>query len=133
VTAYVRPMRIAEAPTTIPTRLQERYKGSQTWFSGTVTAGGNTADMDLGVYGAAEVQLRVTAVSGTSPSLSVYIEGKFEPTDSYKSIASQTNITAAGTWFFTINPLVFRFVRVRWTVAGTTPSFTFTVAAQLMT
>jgi hypothetical protein len=64
--------------------------------------------------------------------LNVYIEGKFEATGDYKVLASQTGITSTGVWFLTVNPLAFRFIRVRWVVGGTSPSFTFTVVAQAM-
>jgi len=103
-----------------------------TLYSGTVTANGNTADIDVSTISALEIELKVTTVSGTSPTLDVYIEGKFEATGDYKTLASQTGITATGIWFLTIDPLRFRYIRVRWVVGGTSPSFTFTVAGQAM-
>jgi len=116
----------------VPYEKQSVYKPPPvTLFSGTVTANGNTADIDVSNYTAMEIELKVTSVSGTSPSLSVYIEGKFEATGDYKVLASQTGITGTGVWFFTINPLIFRYIRVRWVVGGTNPSFTFIVTAQM--
>jgi hypothetical protein len=79
-----------------------------------------------------EVEIKVTSVSGTTPTLDVYIEGRFEATGDYKVLASQTGITSTGVWFLTVNPLVFRYIRVRWVVTGTSPSFIFTIAAQAM-
>jgi hypothetical protein len=116
----------------VPTDMQNRYKAPLTLFSGTVTANGNGSDIDVSSFSVTELQLKVTSVSGTSPTLSVYIEGKFEVTGDYKVLASQTGITAVGTWYFTINPCAFRYLRVRWVVGGTSPSFTFRVDGQGM-
>ena len=124
---------IANSEIIVPVDLQARLKSPGfTLISGTRTSSGNTVDLDLSLYSAVEIILKVTSVGGTTPSLDIYIEGKFEATNDYKVLASQTGINATGTWFFTINPLIFRYVRVRWVVSGTNPSFTFTVAAQAM-
>jgi hypothetical protein len=117
----------------VPVDLQARYKPPGfVLFSGTVTTNGNTADIDVSNFSAMEIALRVTSVSGTSPSLSVFIEGRFEATGDYRVLASQTGITSTGVWFFTINPLIFRYIRVRWAVSGTNPSFAIQVVAQAM-
>jgi hypothetical protein len=116
----------------VPTDIQNRYKAPLTLYSGTVTANGNYTDIDVSPYSVLEIEIKVTAVSGTSPTLDVYIEGKFENTGDYKTLASQTGITATGIWYFTINPNAFRYIRVRWVVGGTSPSFTFRVDAQGM-
>jgi hypothetical protein len=124
---------IATSEIMVPVDMQARYKSpGLTLFSGTVTSSGNTADIDLSLYSILEIEIKVTSVGGTTPTLNVYIEGKFEATGDYKVLASQTDITSTGIWFLTINPLVFRFIRVRWLVGGTSPSFTFTVVAQAM-
>jgi putative transposon-encoded protein len=116
----------------VPADVQNRYKAAITLFSGTVTANGNSADIDVSPFSVLEIELKVTSVSGTNPTLSVYVEGKFEGTGDYKTLASQENITATGAWFFTINPNAFRYIRIRWVVGGTSPSFTFRVDAQGM-
>jgi hypothetical protein len=123
---------VANAGIMLPVDIQGRLKGYTTLYSGTVSASGNSGDSDLGIYGAMEVLIKVTSVSGTSPTLDVYVEGKFEVTGDYKTLASQTGINATGTWTFTVNPLIFKLVRVRWVVGGTSPSFTFSVTAQTM-
>jgi hypothetical protein len=126
-------VRIAGSDIIVPIEEQSVYKSAgMTLYSGTVTHDGNTADIDISTFSALEIELKVTSVSGTSPTLSVYIEGKFEAANDYKVLASQTGITSTGTWFFTVNPLVFRYIRVRWLVGGTSPSFTFGVYAQAM-
>jgi hypothetical protein len=116
----------------VPIDIQNRYKALLTLYSGTVTANGNSSDMDVSPFSVLEIELKVTAVSGTTPTLDVYIEGKFENTGDYKVLASQTGITATGIWYFTINPNAFRNLRVRWVVGGTSPSFTFRVDGQGM-
>jgi hypothetical protein len=116
----------------VPADIQNRYKAPLTLYSGTVTANGNTSDIDVSPYSVLELQIKVTAASGTSPTLSVYIEGKFDNTGDYKTLASQTGISATGVWYFTVNPCAFRYLRVRWVVEGTSPSFTFRVDAQGM-
>ena len=117
----------------VPVDIQARYKSSGlTLFSGTVTANGSTADIDVSIFSALELLLKVTSVSGTNPTLSVYIEGKFETTGDYKPLVWQEGITSTGVWFFTITQLIFRYIRVRWVVGGTSPSFTFGVYAQAM-
>jgi hypothetical protein len=126
-------VRVEESTIIVPVDMQARYKSpGMTLFSGTATSSGNTADIDVSLYSILEIEVKVTSVSGTTPTLDVYIEGKFEATGDYKVLASQTGITATGIWFLVVNPLAFRFIRVRWLVGGTSPSFTFTVVAQAM-
>jgi hypothetical protein len=125
--------KIADSAIIVPIDIQSRYKPpGMTLYSGTVTANGNTADIDVSTISALEIEIKVTAVSGTTPTLDIYIEGKFETTGDYKVLASQTGINTTGIWFLTIDPLRFRYVRVRWVVGGTSPSFTFRVDAQAM-
>jgi len=99
-------------------------------FSGTVTTHGNTADIDVSNYTVLELEVKVTSIAGTNPALNIYVEGKFEATGDYKPLV-QERITSTGAWFFTITKLAFRYIRVRWTVEGVNPSFTFIVTAQM--
>jgi len=121
---------IVDSKIALPTDLQYRRKESLTLFTGTVTASGSTADIDVSDFSAMEIVVKVTAVSGTTPSLSVYIEGKFAATGDYKPLVYVENITSTGIWYLTITQLIFRTIRVRWVVGGTSPSFTFTVAGE---
>jgi len=96
------------------------------------TASGNTTDIDVGRFIHGKFCLDVTAVSGTIPTLDVYIEGKYQLSGKYETIWSQTGITAVGTFFSpVISPLVFKFIRAKWTITGTSPSFTFSVEAEM--
>jgi len=121
---------IVDSKIALPTDVQYRRKESLTLFTGTVTASGATVDIDVSNFSAMELEIKVTAVSGTTPSLSVYIEGKFTATEDYKPLVYVENIGSTGIWYLTITQLVFKTIRVRWVVSGTSPSFTFTVAAE---
>jgi hypothetical protein len=127
----------ASAEAMIPTETQSRYKPPGiTLYSGTVTSSSASSSIDVGASGIGvaflEIELKVTGVSGTNPTLSVYIEGLFETTGDWKPLVYQEDITSTGIWYFTITQLAFRYIRVRWAVSGTSPSFTFTVAGQAM-
>lgn len=69
------------------------------------------------------VYLNISAVSGTSPSLTVFVDGTADGTN-FAQVAAFTAQTAAGTV-----AVAFAFpaqaYRLRWTISGTTPSFTF--------
>lgn len=99
--------------------------------SGAESSNGSSAGVDIGVLRSAlKLTLEITAVAGTAtPRLAVTIE---------------TSPTGAGSWQVVTafeaqgNPgtteLVLagcrRYVRARWTLTGTTPSFTFAVAGE---
>jgi hypothetical protein len=125
-------VRHADSLIALPIDIQYRRKEALTLFSGTVTANGNTADINVEHFSAMELALKVTSVSGTNPALSVYIEGKFDTSGDYKVLVSQEGITTTGIWYFTITQLIFKTIRVRWVVTGESPSFTFRVDAVAM-
>ncbi len=97
-----------------------------------VASAARSTSADSGVlpnYGFASslrAMLNVTAASGTTPNLTVLIEDTLDGTN-WNTIGTFAAKTAAG--FETINvtgPFADR-IRVRWTITGTTPSFTFAV------
>lgn len=93
------------------------------------TASGNSAG--LTGYGASSllrVQLNVTAASGTAPTLDVVLEDTLDGTN-FNTIGTFTQATAATRQVVNITTPFSGTLRVRWTVAGTTPSFTFDVLA----
>jgi hypothetical protein len=95
------------------------------------TASGNTSDIDVGRILKAEICIDVTAVSGTTPTLDVYVEGKDQLSGKYKTLFSQTGINAVGT-FWTPNPIdiAFKYIRARWVIGGTSPQFVFSVGME---
>jgi len=92
-----------------------------------ITANGNSSNIDVGGYPYVFVFIYVSAVSGTSPSLNVYLNAVDEVSNASVSIASVTNITATGTYYISANGLAVRYVNVSWAVSGTSPSFTTTI------
>jgi hypothetical protein len=122
---------LVEATIKQPIDVQDHWQeGIALLPSAARTASGNTADIDVGRFICGEICLDVTAVSGTNPTLDVYIEGKDQLSGKYKVLFSQTGISAVGTYWFTITTLAFKYLRVRWVIGGTSPSFTFSVGME---
>lgn len=107
-------------------------------YSGTLTASatGDTLDLQAGRASAAPVafELVVSAISGTTPSLSVVVQTSTDGS-AWEEAASLT-LGAVGTQFAPVDPLatttvrdVLRYVRCNNTVSGGTPSVTFSVYA----
>lgn len=71
-------------------------------------------------------QLAITAVSGTSPTLNVVIEDTLDGTN-WNQVAAFTQATAVGAQVINVTTPFCDRLRIRWTIAGTTPSFTFEV------
>lgn len=74
------------------------------------------------------VQLDVTAAAGTSPTLNVSLEDTVDGVN-WDTIGSFAAKTATGREVINITTPFAGAVRARWTVGGTTPSFTFSVKA----
>lgn len=94
------------------------------------TSSGTGSALDLGLHTTALLALSVTAVSGASPTLAVVIETA--PTSTgpvWTSLGSFTTATAVA-YEEKRFPGAKRFLRARWTIGGTGPSFTFSVAGQ---
>lgn len=126
-------LRMALLETTIkqPIDVQDHWNESVVLLaSGARTTSGNSADIDVGRFICGEICVDVTAVSGTNPVLNVYIEGKDRYTGKYKVLFAHENITSVQTIWDTITTLPFSLLRVRWTVSGTSPSFTFSVSGE---
>ncbi|MEM0050472.1 MAG: hypothetical protein QXW39_08095 [Candidatus Bathyarchaeia archaeon] len=119
----------------VPVDNQAVYKPSgSTLYSGMVTSNGSTSSIDVSNVAHIRVMVKVTSVSGTTPTLDVYVEGLYEGTGDWVSILSRTGINATGVYDLgQVSPLVFRQIRVRWVVGGTNPSFNITVAIQSLT
>lgn len=91
---------------------------------GTVTtANGQTSGRAVGYIHTLRLDRVVTAASGTTPSLTVLIE--HSPDNStWSTHTTFTAATAANSEHKVLSGLD-RYVRARWTVSGTTPSFTW--------
>ncbi|MEM2678645.1 MAG: hypothetical protein QXU62_08375 [Thermofilaceae archaeon] len=126
-------LRVSLQETTIkqPVDIQDHWSENVVLLpSAARTASGTGSDVDVGRFLYAEVCVDVTAVSGTNPVLNVYVEGKDRYTGKYKTLLSFENISSVQTLWGTISPLIFTLVRVRWTISGTNPSFTFSVSME---
>lgn len=72
------------------------------------------------------LQLEVTAASGTLPTLDVIVEDTVDGTN-YNTIATFAQKSAAGREVIRLTTAFTNTLRVNYTIAGTTPSFTFNV------
>lgn len=75
----------------------------------------------------------VTAISGTSASITVSIDTSYDNgvTDAWRSVGTFTAQTAVNQSARKSFPGLDRWVRASWTVAGTTPSITLEVAGEV--
>lgn len=72
-------------------------------------------------------KLDVTAVSGTTPSLTVTIEESSNGSTGWAAHSSFTARSTTGSQVIDLKKRTQPFVRAAWTISGTTPSFTFSV------
>lgn len=87
------------------------------------TSANGTIEPSIEDFSKLTLHANVTAVSGTSPSMTIYLQGKVAGT--WHDLGSLPAITAVKTdsKFFEVTNNDFR---IRWDISGTTPSFTFT-------
>jgi hypothetical protein len=91
------------------------------------TANGDSGAIDgWGSTSKIRAQLEVTAASGTGQTLDVVIEDTVDGTN-WNTIATFAQIAAPGREIINITSPFANKLRVRWTVGGTSPSFTFSV------
>lgn len=99
-----------------------------------VASAARTASGDSGAlpgWGHADTiraQLEITAFSGTGPALDVVIEDTLDGTN-WNTIGTFAQGTGTAREVINITSPFSETLRVRWTVAGTAPSFTFSVTA----
>lgn len=97
---------------------------------GTRTAGGSGSGVAVGEAATLRVDCAVTAVAGTTPSLTVVLEHSPDNT-TWSQHSSFTVVTATGVQRKVAGGLD-RYIRCSWTITGTTPSATFSVAGELV-
>ena len=93
--------------------------------AGARTATGTGSAVEVGDRGVARLFLNITAASGTTPTLNVTIQTSHDGT-TWRSAGTFTQATAVSSQRSAFN--IDRFVRATWTIAGTTPSFNFTIS-----
>jgi hypothetical protein len=90
------------------------------------TTGNSGILTNFGSFKTIRAQLDVTAASGTTPTLDVVIEDTLDGVN-FNTIGTFTQRTSAGRQVIDITTPFSDSVRIRWTIGGTTPSFTFSV------
>jgi hypothetical protein len=90
------------------------------------TTNGNSGDLRAIGGESVRAQLNVTAASGTTPTLNVLIEDTLDGTN-FNTIGTFAQKTAAGREIINVTVPFSETLRVSWTIAGTNPSFTFSV------
>jgi hypothetical protein len=92
------------------------------------TASGTGAEFNTEDAQAFEATLAITASSGTTPTLDVRLETTVDGTTWY-TVGSFSQKTGNGSDAKAFGPLGDK-CRWAWTIAGTTPSFTFSIAVE---
>jgi hypothetical protein len=80
-----------------------------------------------GLEAAQSAKLDVTAVSGTTPSLTVTIEESPNGSTGWVTRTSFAARSTTGSQIIALPRLNHAFLRATWAITGTTPSFTFSV------
>jgi hypothetical protein len=93
------------------------------------TTSGSGAAFDTDQADSLEATLTVTAASGTTPTLDVRLETSIDGGTTWDTVGSFAQLTAASADGHVFGPLGDT-CRWAWTIAGTTPSFTFTITAE---
>lgn len=106
-----------------------RPRPDATLASTTQTASGTGAAFDTDDAQSLKAFLTVSAASGTSPTLDVRLETTIDAGATWRTVGSLAQIASAGSRNGVLGPLGDR-CRWAWTIAGTTPSFTFTITAE---
>ncbi len=97
------------------------------------TSSGNGSAVDirpyaLGEFAPLKVRLSVGASAGTSPTLDVTVQQSADGSTGWSTIGTFTQMTGTGAAEIRVNPTQ-PYVRVAYTLGGTSPSFTFHVTA----
>jgi hypothetical protein len=102
-------------------------------YTGTVITNGNSYDHPIEVRNAGEVVLflDVTAVSGTNPSLTIYLMTQDTISGKWFLVGNFTPKTSAGTDITYIINGLGSYIACAWTVAGIDPSFDFALNASI--
>lgn len=91
------------------------------------TSGTQDLSPGIGDYDRVAIYVPVTAASGTTPTLDIVLEDSPDNGTTWFTVATATQLTAVGQAAIRlgINTAFAGRLRLRWTIGGTTPSFTF--------
>jgi len=87
-----------------------------------ITENGNSKNYFTGIYRNILVLIYVGSVSGTSPSLTVYLNA-FDAFSSQSIPLASVTITSPGGTYIYAHDLPSMWFNISWTVGGTSPSF----------
>ena len=91
------------------------------------TSGDSGSPLDLAAYDSGAILINVTAVSGTTPTLTVNFENCITSgTTKCGAHTASASITATGFYVIKASNIA-RYGRIGYVIGGTTPSFTFEV------
>ena len=108
------------------------------------SASGDSEQLDNLHWRGAQIGVNITAITGTSPSITVIVEGFDAASGQYYTLLSSAALTATGFTLLTVYPGVTAAAngaaatvlpevwRIRYTIAGTTPAITETIGANLI-
>lgn len=92
------------------------------------TASGDSGPLaGYGGAGTLRAQLEVTARSGVAPTLDVVVEDSLDGGATWNTVGTFAQATAVGRQVVNVTTPFAPTLRVRWTLTGTTPSFTFSM------
>lgn len=139
---------VAESPALFNGSTMDRQRGNVDTAAlvtlSAAAASGNSADQVNYNGRGIKVVVNVTAITGTSPSIVVNIQGKDAASGTYYTQLASAAITAVGATVLTLYPgltaaansvaadILPRTWRVSYTIAGTTPAVTATVGASII-
>jgi len=125
-------LKITDSDIMVPVEPQSHWQENITLHSSKAeTSSGNSGDIDISHVMCAAVCIDVTAVSGTSPTIDFYLEGKDTLSGKYNTIWNPSTISSVTTVWKELTDLPYRYVRLRWVIGGTSPSFTFSAAMEV--
>lgn len=106
-------------------------------------ANGNTAGLDNPFWTGLQLGVNITAITGTTPTLTVFIDGYDDASDTWYALLTSAALSATGFTLLTVYPAATAVAnvsasqvlpktwRVRYAIAGTTPAVTATIGASL--
>lgn len=94
------------------------------------TTNSDTGSLDSFGFGMVSFIIAATAVSGTNPTMQISFDVSDDNTN-WSELIKTVQITATGTNRFQRISLSAKYYRFRWTLTGTTPSFTFSITSTL--
>lgn len=101
----------------------------ETLVSSAAKTASGSASIPSGDATTLRLQLNVTAASGTTPTLDVVIEDSLDGGTTWNTVGTFAQKTAVAREVINITAPFTPTLRARWTVGGTTPSFTFALVS----